>query len=80
MCVTTVAQYPTQLTSLSLAHTVVTLRICVITRAKDDVGPGGNTSARVQEGHILTSAQAQGFTLEHVFGGTPHWADFKYQY
>ncbi|KAG1869025.1 carbohydrate esterase family 8 protein [Suillus subalutaceus] len=42
-------------------------------------GPGGSTSARVAEDHILTSTQASSFTLEEVFGGIPAWIDFNYQ-
>ncbi|KAG2101521.1 carbohydrate esterase family 8 protein [Suillus cothurnatus] len=43
-------------------------------------GPGGSTSARVAEDHILTSEQASSFTLEEVFDGIPAWIDFNYQY
>lgn len=42
-------------------------------------GPGGSTSARAAQDHILTSTQAASFTLENVFGGTPGWIDFDYQ-
>ncbi|OJA11428.1 hypothetical protein AZE42_04591, partial [Rhizopogon vesiculosus] len=42
-------------------------------------GPGGDTSARVQQDHILTYEQAQDFTLEEVFMGTPAWIDFSYE-
>lgn len=43
-------------------------------------GPGGDTSARVAQDHILTSDQASSFTLEEVFGGIPEWIDFNYEY
>jgi hypothetical protein len=43
-------------------------------------GPGADTSARVAQDHILTSEQAQSFTLEEVFMGTPAWIDFDYAY
>ncbi|KAG8214700.1 pectin lyase fold/virulence factor [Butyriboletus roseoflavus] len=43
-------------------------------------GPGGNTSARVQQDHILGSEQAQIYTLEYVFSGKPKWIDSEYQY
>ncbi|KAH7920300.1 carbohydrate esterase family 8 protein [Leucogyrophana mollusca] len=46
----------------------------------DSYGPGGNTSARVPQDHILTAVQAQNFTLEDVFYGTPAWIDFEYEY
>ncbi|KAG2365385.1 carbohydrate esterase family 8 protein [Suillus spraguei] len=42
-------------------------------------GPGGSTSARVAQDHILTSEQASSFTLEEVFDGIPAWIDFNYQ-
>ncbi|KAG1822654.1 carbohydrate esterase family 8 protein [Suillus subaureus] len=42
-------------------------------------GPGGSTSARVAQDHILTSTQASSFTLEEVFDGIPAWIDFNYQ-
>lgn len=45
----------------------------------DSSGPGGSTSARAAQDHILTSTQAASFTLENVFGGTPGWIDFDYQ-
>lgn len=41
-------------------------------------GPGGGTSARVSQDHILTSEEAENFTLEKVFVGTPAWIDFSY--
>lgn len=40
-------------------------------------GPGGNTSQRVSD-HILTAAEANDFTIEKVFLGTPRWIDFEY--
>ncbi|KAG2130656.1 carbohydrate esterase family 8 protein [Suillus bovinus] len=43
-------------------------------------GPGGDTSARVEQDHILTSDQASSFTLEEVFEGIPAWIDFNYEY
>ncbi|KIJ62685.1 carbohydrate esterase family 8 protein [Hydnomerulius pinastri MD-312] len=46
----------------------------------DSYGPGGNTTARVPQDHILTYTQAQNFTLEDVFYGTPSWIDFDYLY
>ncbi|KAJ8594893.1 carbohydrate esterase family 8 protein [Rhizopogon salebrosus TDB-379] len=46
----------------------------------DSYGPGADTSARVAQDHILTSEQAQSFTLEEVFMGTPAWIDFDYAY
>ncbi|KAG2365117.1 hypothetical protein BDR07DRAFT_1481796 [Suillus spraguei] len=42
-------------------------------------GPGGSTSARVAQDHILTSEQASSFILEEVFDGIPAWIDFDYQ-
>ncbi|KAF9222162.1 carbohydrate esterase family 8 protein [Gyrodon lividus] len=41
-------------------------------------GPGGDTTARVPQDHILTDAQAQNFTIKKVFNGVPSWIDFKY--
>lgn len=40
-------------------------------------GPGANTSQRVSD-HILTDAQAKGFTIKKVFLETPKWIDFTY--
>ncbi|KAG2065766.1 carbohydrate esterase family 8 protein [Suillus decipiens] len=42
-------------------------------------GPGGSTSGRVAQDHILTSEQASSFTLEEVFDGIPAWIDFNYE-
>ncbi|GJE97696.1 pectin lyase-like protein [Phanerochaete sordida] len=42
-------------------------------------GPGGNTSQRVSD-HILTTAEAEDFTIEKVFLETPSWIDFDYDF
>ncbi|KLO07497.1 pectin lyase-like protein [Schizopora paradoxa] len=44
----------------------------------DNFGPGSNTSLR-QSDHILTAEQAQNFTIDKVFLGTPHWIDTDYK-
>ncbi|KAG1744844.1 carbohydrate esterase family 8 protein [Suillus lakei] len=44
-------------------------------------GPGGDTSKRVPQERILTTAQVEeSFSLESVFSGTPWWIDFNYEY
>ncbi|KAG1743204.1 carbohydrate esterase family 8 protein [Suillus paluster] len=44
-------------------------------------GPGGGTSKRVAQDHIMTSEEVDKyFTLEEVFFETPAWIDFKYKY
>ncbi|EMD39671.1 carbohydrate esterase family 8 protein [Gelatoporia subvermispora B] len=45
----------------------------------DSSGPGGNTSMRVAQDHILTSQEARPYTIEGVFLGTPAWIDFDYE-
>ncbi|OCH90457.1 carbohydrate esterase family 8 protein [Obba rivulosa] len=42
-------------------------------------GPGGNISMRVPVEHLLTAEEAQQFTIEGVFLGTPEWIDFDYE-
>jgi hypothetical protein len=65
----------------SLGHTVSLVHICCLCQTFTvPAGPGGGTSARVKQDHILTSEQAQSFTLEEVFGGTPAGSDFNYGY
>ncbi|KAG1743208.1 carbohydrate esterase family 8 protein [Suillus paluster] len=47
----------------------------------DSYGPGGSTSKRVPQDHVLTSEEVdKNFTLEEVFVGTLAWIDFKYEY
>ena len=60
---------------VSLVHICCQCRILTLL-----AGPGGQTSARVPQDHILTSTQAQTFTLEEVFMSTPAWIDFSYEY
>ncbi|KAK0482590.1 pectin lyase-like protein [Armillaria novae-zelandiae] len=44
----------------------------------DSSGPGGNTSSRISLEHILTSKEAQNFTVDKVFLEHPPWIDFSY--
>ncbi|KDR82405.1 hypothetical protein GALMADRAFT_237699 [Galerina marginata CBS 339.88] len=44
----------------------------------DSTGPGGNTSARIPLEHILSSKQAQDFTVDKVFLERPKWIDSEY--
>ncbi|KAI0031178.1 carbohydrate esterase family 8 protein [Vararia minispora EC-137] len=44
------------------------------------VGPGGNTSQRIPEEHLLTASQAAEFTVGKVFLGIPSWIDFEYSF
>ncbi|KAF8127035.1 carbohydrate esterase family 8 protein [Boletus edulis] len=46
----------------------------------DSYGPGGNTSARVKQDHILSLEGSQAYRLEAVFQETPGWIDFGYCY
>ncbi|ETW82114.1 carbohydrate esterase family 8 protein [Heterobasidion irregulare TC 32-1] len=44
----------------------------------ESTGPGGNTTARISLEHILSSAEANDFTIKEVFLGQPRWIDFEY--
>ncbi|KAL1666164.1 carbohydrate esterase family 8 protein [Schizophyllum commune] len=48
----------------------------------DSTGPGGDTSNRVADAHVLSAQDVteMDLTLEGVFGGTPHWIDFEYTF
>lgn len=37
-------------------------------------------SARVPQTRILSTAEANGYTLESVFDGSPRWIDAGYEY
>ncbi|KAN0087677.1 carbohydrate esterase family 8 protein [Tylopilus felleus] len=41
-------------------------------------GPGGNTSSRISQDHILDLEQAKTHTLQSVFQETPRWIDAGY--
>ncbi len=41
-------------------------------------GPGGNTSQRVSQEHILSAQEAHDFSIEGVFLERPRWIDFEY--
>ena len=45
---------------------------------QNGIGPGGNTTARISLEHILSSAEANDFTIKKVFLGQPRWIDFEY--
>ncbi|KIY52402.1 carbohydrate esterase family 8 protein [Fistulina hepatica ATCC 64428] len=48
----------------------------------DSHGPGGNTSERVPQDHILTDKEVEelAFTIPGVFLETPTWIDFDYEF
>ncbi|KAF9005530.1 pectin lyase-like protein [Cyathus striatus] len=45
-----------------------------------DLGPGGNTTARIPLEHLLTADQAKNFTIDKVFLEHPGWIDFSYKF
>jgi hypothetical protein len=42
------------------------------------LGPGGNTSVRIPQEHILDVVQAKKFTINKVFLERPKWIDYEY--
>ncbi|KAI9462267.1 carbohydrate esterase family 8 protein [Boletus coccyginus] len=46
----------------------------------DSYGPGGNTSVRVPQDHILSAEQAKKYRLKQVFHEAPGWIDFGYHH
>ncbi|KAG9314831.1 carbohydrate esterase family 8 protein [Chiua virens] len=43
-------------------------------------GPGGITTSRSSQDHILSTDEASQFGLEHLFHGKPSWIDFTYRH
>jgi hypothetical protein len=41
-------------------------------------GPGGDTSQRIPQEHLLSAQEARNFTVEAVFLEQPKWIDFDY--
>ncbi|XP_006462415.1 hypothetical protein AGABI2DRAFT_151878 [Agaricus bisporus var. bisporus H97] len=44
----------------------------------NSTGPGGDTSQRIPQEHLLSAREARNFTIEMVFLERPHWIDFDY--
>ena len=62
--------------SINLGVSSCSSQLCLILTL--NAGLGGKTSKRVSD-HILTDVEAENFTIEKVFLGTPKWIDFEYQ-
>ena len=62
----------------STGQSVLNTMIFVLSAANK--GPGGNTSQRVPEEHILSEEDARNYTVDAVFLGQPEWIDVEYRF